>query len=104
MYICRKSRAETDRFVDIKTPKGAIFDNQVYRKRLTIVFDCLLIEANQRALKAGKMAYIHLVGLGLGVWKTSDHQEKVFMECFSNRLKFVYLYKQLTTELIYIFW
>ncbi|ENN78656.1 hypothetical protein YQE_04828, partial [Dendroctonus ponderosae] len=83
----RKSGAETDRFVDIKTPKGAIFDNHIYRKRLTIVFDCLLIEANQRALEAGKMAYIHLVGLGLGVWKTSDHQEKVFMDCFSNRIK-----------------
>ncbi|ERL87582.1 hypothetical protein D910_04973 [Dendroctonus ponderosae] len=82
-----KSGAETDRFVDIKTPKGAIFDNHIYRKRLTIVFDCLLIEANQRALEAGKMAYIHLVGLGLGVWKTSDHQEKVFMDCFSNRIK-----------------
>ncbi|CAG9771749.1 unnamed protein product [Ceutorhynchus assimilis] len=84
--VQRKTEKESNRFVDLKTPKGAIFDNRVYSKRLAVMFDCLLLEANSRAKEAGKTAFIHVVGLGLGVWMISDHQEKVYMECFYERI------------------
>ncbi|XP_023019715.2 ADP-ribosylarginine hydrolase CG2909 isoform X1 [Leptinotarsa decemlineata] len=65
---------------------GSIFDNNYYYKRLTISIDTLLVEANHRARAVGKTAFIHVVGLGLGVWRISPHQEKEFMEAFAKRI------------------
>ncbi|XP_046802809.1 uncharacterized protein LOC111675899 [Lucilia cuprina] len=67
----------------------AIFDNLVMKKRFSIAFDLLLLEANARALRAHKQAYIHVVGIGLGVWLAAPQQEKIFMECFQQRLKYL---------------
>ncbi|XP_050296793.1 uncharacterized protein LOC126736463 isoform X2 [Anthonomus grandis grandis] len=75
------------RYVKLPFPKGAIFDNEIYKKRLTIVFDTMLVEANYRAQQCGKMAYLHVVGLGLGVWKISSHQEKIYVNWFYQRLQ-----------------
>ncbi|KAM7350261.1 uncharacterized protein ACRADG_008877 [Cochliomyia hominivorax] len=66
----------------------AIFDNLMMKKRYAITFDTLLLEANARALEANKFAYIHVVGIGLGVWLGAEQQEKIFMECFQQRLKY----------------
>ncbi|EDX01203.2 uncharacterized protein LOC6524232 [Drosophila yakuba] len=64
-----------------------IFDHQVMRKRYAITFDTLLLEAQDRASKAGKPAYIHVVGIGLGVWKAAGQQERTFFEAFEGRLR-----------------
>lgn len=63
-----------------------LFDNHFYYKRLSISVDTLLLEANSRAKSCSKSAYLHVVGLGLGVWKISDHQNKVYMDTFAERL------------------
>lgn len=73
----------------IRLQNGAIFDNIMYAKRLAISFDTLLIEANSRAQEREKFAYIHVVGIGLGVWRISSHQEGVFVETFGQRIRFV---------------
>lgn len=67
--------------------KNDIFDNLIMKKRYSIAFDTLLLESEARAKTAGKMAYIHVVGIGLGVWKVADQQEKIFLEAFNQRLK-----------------
>ncbi|EDV45812.1 uncharacterized protein LOC6550918 [Drosophila erecta] len=64
-----------------------LFDHQVMRKRYAISFDTLLLEAQDRAFKAGKPAYIHVVGIGLGVWKAASQQERTFFESFEGRLR-----------------
>lgn len=69
------------------TLKNGIFDNYIYYKRLAIAFDTLLFEANYRAKSANKTAFIHVVGLGLGVWRISSHQEEIFMDTFSDRIE-----------------
>uniref|UniRef100_A0A1I8MRE2 Uncharacterized protein n=1 Tax=Musca domestica TaxID=7370 RepID=A0A1I8MRE2_MUSDO len=66
-----------------------IFDNLLMKKRYTISFDTLLLESNARAKAAGKQAYVHVVGIGLGVWKAAEHQEKIFLETFSQRIKYL---------------
>lgn len=79
-------RNSTDsRFV--KLEDGLYFDNIAYAKRLALSFDTLLIEANHRAKENGVTAYIHVVGIGLGVWRIADHQEGVFVETFADRLR-----------------
>lgn len=66
-----------------------IFDNLLMKKRYAISLDLLLLEANERAKKAQKMAYIHVVGIGLGVWLAAPQQEQIFMECLQQRLKYL---------------
>uniref|UniRef100_A0A1I8P182 Uncharacterized protein n=1 Tax=Stomoxys calcitrans TaxID=35570 RepID=A0A1I8P182_STOCA len=65
------------------------FDNVMMKKRYAISFDMLLLEAERRAKEAGKLAYIHVVGFGLGVWRAAAQQEKIFLETFYQRLKYL---------------
>lgn len=64
-----------------------IFDTLIMKKRYSITFDTLLIESNYRASVLNKNAFIHVVGIGLGVWRAHDCQEKIFLECFESRIK-----------------
>ncbi|CAG9766855.1 unnamed protein product [Ceutorhynchus assimilis] len=68
---------------------GKYFNNHVYEKRLSLSIDTLLIEASERAKKLDKMAFVLVVGIGLGVWKISRHQNEVFMNAFSRRIRFL---------------
>lgn len=61
---------------------GLYFNNDIYKKRVEVTALTLLLEANHRAAKESKKAYVHVVGYGLGVWSLSAHQEKVFMDAF----------------------
>ncbi|CAG2059423.1 unnamed protein product [Timema podura] len=63
-----------------------IFDNGIFKKRLSVSLDTLLLEAEHRAAERNTTAYIHVVGIGLGVWKCSKHQEEVFLEAFADCL------------------
>lgn len=63
------------------------FDNVAMKKRYAITFDTLLLESQARAQQLNKQAYVHVVGIGLGVWKVSDLQTKIFLECFTQRVK-----------------
>ena len=44
-------------------------DVNMYKARMRIPIENLLLEANERACEAGKKAYVHVVGLELGVWQ-----------------------------------
>ncbi|XP_075155314.1 ADP-ribosylarginine hydrolase CG2909-like [Haematobia irritans] len=79
---------DNKRFGDSLNP-FVTFDNLMMKKRYAIAFDMLLLEAEKRAKEAGKLAYIHVVGFGLGVWRAAGQQEKVFLESFYQRLKYL---------------
>lgn len=66
--------------------KNDFFDNLLMKKRYTISFDTLLLESNHRAKLAKKNAYVHVVGIGLGVWKACAHQEEIFLETMEQRI------------------
>ncbi|XP_031342025.1 uncharacterized protein LOC116169949 isoform X1 [Photinus pyralis] len=65
---------------------GTLFDDQVYSKRLALSIDTLLFEANERAKMQRTTAFVHVVGLGLGVWKISPHQQSLFLDTFATRI------------------
>lgn len=81
-------------FVTGKKLDVDLFDQIVMEKRYSISFDTLLIESDYRASVLKKKAFIHVVGIGLGVWKATDCQNKVFLECFESRIKAL-IYPQL---------
>uniref|UniRef100_A0A034VR60 Uncharacterized protein n=1 Tax=Bactrocera dorsalis TaxID=27457 RepID=A0A034VR60_BACDO len=64
-----------------------IFDNLMMKKRYTVSFDTLLLEANARGAAAGKQVYLHVVGIGLGAWRAVMHQDTIFLETFGERLQ-----------------
>ena len=52
-----------------KLNNGPYLDILIYKKRIRYSAELFLKEANYRAMKIGKQAFCHTVGLGLGVWK-----------------------------------
>merc|ERR1711879_431246 len=65
------------RFHKLKKPKDAYFDTAVYKGRVEIIAEMFLAEANDRAIAAQSKAFVHLSGLGLGVWKKSSKQTQI---------------------------
>eukprot|EP00004_Rigifila_ramosa_P000873 TRINITY_DN10891_c0_g1_i1.p1 TRINITY_DN10891_c0_g1~~TRINITY_DN10891_c0_g1_i1.p1 ORF type:complete len:320 (-),score=34.96 TRINITY_DN10891_c0_g1_i1:411-1370(-) len=56
------------------------FDMHVYVRRMKMVVEPFLAEANQRAAQHHLKAYVHMVGLGLGVWKLCEEQTQLLVE------------------------
>ncbi|XP_034119584.1 uncharacterized protein LOC117578270 [Drosophila albomicans] len=86
---------DASRFLPLLHDEGYL-DARVMSKRYAISFDCLLLEAEARAAAAGKLAYIHVVGFGLGVWKILEEQERIFLSTFEQRLR------ALSTRLLHV--
>ena len=74
---------------DKKQGGNNIFNVKVFKKRIQLTAKTLLIDARNRAQAFGKKAYIHVVGLGLGVWRISKHQEAMYVEAWGEALKTV---------------
>lgn len=57
-------------------PDGSEFNVPVYKGRMRISIETLLLEADDRAAQAGTTAYVQLVGPGLGVWRHAPVEEE----------------------------
>ncbi|KAK5121654.1 hypothetical protein LTR85_004826 [Meristemomyces frigidus] len=55
---------------------GSEFNLSIYKGRMRISIETLLLEADDRAAQAGTTAYVQLVGLGLGVWRHEEVEEE----------------------------
>lgn len=56
----------SSRFIKVGT--DAYFDKEVYKACMKPRIEAFLMDAEARAKDAGKPAYLHLVGAGIGVW------------------------------------
>ncbi|GAM87246.1 hypothetical protein ANO11243_052680 [Dothideomycetidae sp. 11243] len=57
-----------------------------YKSRIRITVETMLLEAQQRGLEEGKAVYVHVVGLGLGVWAVHEDQPQWYIEVFTKCL------------------
>ncbi|CAJ2514108.1 Uu.00g022270.m01.CDS01 [Anthostomella pinea] len=62
------------------------FDAEMYRARIGITAEILLLEANDRAKEADLKAHVYVVGLGLGVWQVATQQSTYYIEAFADAL------------------
>ncbi|CAL4214919.1 unnamed protein product [Meganyctiphanes norvegica] len=62
-------------------------NTEVYKKRIRLTALTLIAEATARAEANKLKAYIHVVGLGLGVWCASNEQDKYFVEAWGEVLQ-----------------
>jgi hypothetical protein len=70
-----------------KMDNDNLFDTYLYKKRMQITVDVFLAEANNRGKNSlSKQAFCHVIGLGLGVWKTHKSQEAIYLQCFANSI------------------
>jgi hypothetical protein len=80
------------KFYDIEyfptfTEFSGFFNDSIYLRRIQITIETFLIEANSRGLKTNKRVYVHVVGLGLGVWMLVPKiQQRIYLEAFHNSL------------------
>ncbi|KAK4308408.1 hypothetical protein Pmani_019882 [Petrolisthes manimaculis] len=80
-------KASKDDFISL-SPKRMLNIN-VYKARMQLSAETLLAEAGVRAKAVGLKAYVHVVGLGLGVWQLCSQQEQIFVDTFGDALKVV---------------
>lgn len=80
------------------------FDDLMYKARMRISSETLLLEANSCAVEEdrGRKAYVHLVGLGLGVWMYCEDQIAWFVEEVTATLQRLSLPHDGTLELAWI--
>jgi hypothetical protein len=84
-----KKMIQEKEILEIKSRDGldnVFFNVHVYKKRMRISLETLLIEANYRAKIEGRTAYVHVVGLGLGVWKVISVQDGIFVSIVADIL------------------
>lgn len=66
-----------------KTSKKYL-NKELYKKRLTLNIEPYLLLANQQAKAAGKKAYVHVVGLGLGNWQRTHAQTGLTLQAYKE--------------------
>jgi len=63
----------------------SLFDTKLYIKLMKFVVQPFLLDADKRAEECGKKAYVHAVGLGLGVWALNEYmQSQCLVEVFEE--------------------
>ena len=66
--------AQPDSF--IKLSRERLLNVELYKRRMRLVIEPFLLDANKRAYEAKRRAYVHAVGLGLGVWMVHHKQAR----------------------------
>lgn len=71
----------------LRVSKNMLLNVGVYKARMRLTAEVLLAEAGARAAAEGLKAYVHVVGLGLGVWRASKDQDALFADAWGEALQ-----------------
>jgi len=85
-----------------RAPGKLAFDSSIYKARMRITVDTLLLEANARAADTAQTAFVHVVGLGLGVWQFDRKQPQWYVEVFTSALRELELSKISTIAISWV--
>ncbi|KAL1520189.1 hypothetical protein AB1Y20_023659 [Prymnesium parvum] len=77
-------RAQDGRFMSLG--RGRLLNIELYRRRLRLSIEPFLVDADERAAASARHAYVHAVGLGLGVWMVDAHQARLMVEVYAQIL------------------
>lgn len=67
--------------------KDTFLNKAVYKARIRMLADVLLLEASTRATQTNELAYVHIVGLGLGVWEIDTTQHSLYVDAWIDSLR-----------------
>ena len=67
---------------------GLFLNKAIYKERLRMSIEPCVFEAEERAKREDKKAFLHVIGLGLGVWAVNGkEQAKIMMEVYKELLE-----------------
>jgi len=76
---------KSGRYIQAQT--GVLLDKVILKKRMRLVIEPFLADANARAAEKGKKAYVRATGLGLGVWALNrDLQMPLLIDAYADVL------------------
>ena len=79
-------RAGADRFLRLRR-SDLFLDAEVYKRRIRMSVEPFLLDAADRAEREGRRAYVHAVGLGLGVWQVDPRQGQLMCDVYAEVLR-----------------
>jgi hypothetical protein len=92
--VLRLEREEPEKFdaryIEVSTgqEQGRTFlDKLLFKKRMRLVAEAFLLEANDRAQTRGLRAHVRGVGLGLGVWALHSLQPQLLLDAYAEALE-----------------
>jgi len=71
----------------LANPKGGYLDTSTYIKRCKFMAETILLEAEARASERGCKAYVHVVGLGLGMWQVLPDQGQLMVDAYGDVMR-----------------
>jgi Domain of unknown function (DUF4804) len=85
----RKEHANEQRFVPVGNPTdNYLFNVPVYKQRVEIAAESFFTDGSARASTAGTLAYLHVVGLGIGLWAIDKKkQEQWMLEKYAHMIR-----------------
>jgi hypothetical protein len=60
------------------------FDSTVYKERMRLIIEPFLLDAQKRGFEQNKKVYVHVVGLGLGVWQIIPEQAALMLDVYAQ--------------------
>ncbi len=80
--------AKSEALKYIKVGDDRYLDVEVYKKRIKMVIEPFLLDADERARSENKKAYCFIVGLGLGVWKLDNiYQKNIYIKAVAEAVR-----------------
>ncbi|MDR3646671.1 MAG: DUF4804 domain-containing protein [Candidatus Babeliales bacterium] len=64
-----------------------LLDSEVYKERMRLVIEPFLLDGQKRGEQYHKKVYVHVVGLGLGVWQILPIQANLMLEVYAEIIK-----------------
>jgi hypothetical protein len=88
----QEDKAGASKYLPLQIRGYGFLNIPVYKKRIRMTIEPFLLDANARAQEEKKSAYLHIVGLGLGVWMVNEKQGQMMVEVYAD----VFRERQLT--------
>lgn len=64
-----------------------LLDSAVYKERMRLVIEPFILDAQKRGSEENKKVYLHIAGLGLGVWQILPIQATLMLEVYAEIIK-----------------
>jgi uncharacterized protein DUF4804 len=90
-YLPTYAEASADESERYLPTEVGLLDTELYTRRIRASAELFLREADLRAEAAGTQAYVHAVGLGLGVWRVHARQLGLMVAAYADVLRSVSL-------------
>jgi hypothetical protein len=85
----KKSDQSEARYLPFRSQWGrqCYLDMDIYKRRMRLIVEPFLHEANERGKKANKLVYLHVSGWGTGVWSAHLFQKQLIIDVFDEVLQ-----------------